>query len=183
MIAMIIIMTPNATNKDAVKFFQDEVQFYPDIHLTKMKDNHLVLFDLSIDGSFQNISPHYLSKELVASGLPEDVTHIYLIASNLSIKDSVNLFAQKMVNYMSENYQRGIVVHVPTNINYYATIVTPPSSTETEWTIYGLTKEIVPRQENQLDSLLKSYPNVLLWKGDDICQWLKHSKQREFAQI
>lgn len=181
---MIIVMTANAENLYASKFFKEhDIQVYPELHLEKADYGNLILFDLNLDEEFGLISPRLLVDELVQCGLPAHLKKIKLLVGCLNLINSVTTFAQLMVDYFAAKYDRQIKVFVPTNINYKATLIVPPDSATKEWLIYGSPSDIDNSKHLNAATLIQYYPHFLLWRGRNIDEWMEDSTQREFRSF
>lgn len=165
---MIISMANVELNKKGLSALADinpiyqEVIFYPDIDLSHMQDNVLIILDLRTKGDFQKlIAPELLAKYLVEKGLPISVHSIHLLVCDMDAYNHLILYAAKLVNSLAKGGYKNLIVKVPTDLNYDITLIQPPKDKNANWQIYGLIQQ--PPNEAK---------RTLLWEGRDPADWL-----------
>ncbi len=129
-------------------------------------DEDLIILDLSADGKFQKPqSPSWVVDKLNEKGALEHVKNIYLLMSNVSKENPLDLYAQKIADYIDEKYKKIVYVHVPNTVGEQSTVVIPPTKTDGKTWRIRILDEIPKSLTFDIDTLftLKSkYPDKIM---------------------
>jgi len=168
---MIILMGKNALDQRIARMLSNT---YKDSHLVDFQEgtshiysNDSKCFIIDLDSQTplcESYTPDHFAYKLKSLNLTPNVSHIYLIHSDLSAHHRSIVFAQRLARCLAKGFQHKTNIHVSTNLNSEKTILMPPADNETEWCIYGMGS----RDAKQL-----------VWHGKDLMHWMD-DPQRTF---
>lgn len=164
---MIIIMRKNILNDKAAKKLSPmygEIQYYPNISLSKTNDSEIILLDLEADGEFQE-KLFYASKlflsQLASDGFSSSIKAINLLLSDCNPSYPLTRFCQNFTNAIALSFPKSnVVVRAPVDIMHPTTLLIPASEKQTKWEVYSLSKTNKKLLWSEADpiTMLKTHP-------------------------
>ena len=157
------------------------IQNYPEANLHELTGDTLYIIDLRANGNFQLlIHPSRLAQFLIDKKLPESITKISLVVSDVLQGKNMLPYATDLVKaFLGKG--REIVVDASVNISYAAVFITPPASEQDKWQVFGIEPadyEVLHEDkpayasEHNYDLYNNCSKKVELWSGPDIREWL-----------
>ena len=82
------------------------------------------------------------------------------------------------VSFAEAAFNHQVIAYIPTDLNYYATVLIAPHRGNLNWQVYGIDMEDFPKETSLNLELFQGIKNKhLLWEGPNILEWIVTDKK------
>ncbi|QMT61825.1 hypothetical protein [Legionella sp. PC997] len=180
---MIVLMSDSKENKAAATNLHqfthfDNVTLDQLTELNKTKEQLLLVDVDANDKCISYLEPVSFAEALLKNQLSAQVQSVVFLISDINKHKNLFEFARPFLAHLEKAFNHQVIAYIPTDLNYYATILIPPQGHNLLWKVYGIDREDFPKEKSLNLELFQGIKGKnLLWKGSNILEWIVTDKK------
>ncbi|KTD69389.1 hypothetical protein Lste_2547 [Legionella steelei] len=175
---MIILMSDSKENEAAAANLQhltafDVMKLSQPADLSKTTEQ-LLLVDVDADDKFlRYLEPVSLAEALLKRQLSAQVRSVVFLISDTNKHKNLFEFARPFLAHLEGAFKHPVIAYIPTDLNYYSTLLMAPRKTNLNWQVYGINIDDFPKDTSfNLELFQRLEDKHLLWEGPNILEWI-----------
>ncbi|PWY54647.1 hypothetical protein DGG96_15940 [Legionella qingyii] len=175
---MIVLMSNSKENRTAATNLQqlthfDVVTLDQLTDLNKAKEP-LLLVDVDANDKFlRYLEPVSFAKALLKQQLSAQIQSVVFLISDNNKHKNLFEFARPFLACLEQAFNHPVIAYIPSDLNYYATVLVAPEEQNSNWQVYGIDIEDFPKGASLNLELFQGIKGKhLLWEGPNILEWI-----------
>ncbi len=175
---MIVLMSNSKENRAAATNLQ-QVTHFDIVALNQLTDlnkakEQLLFVDVDADDKFlRYLEPVSFAEALLKHQLSEHVHSVVFLISDINKHKNLFEFARPFLARLEKAFNHQVIAYIPTDLNYYSTVLVAPHESNLNWQIYGIDINDFPKGTSlNLELFQVIEGKHLLWEGANILEWI-----------